>query len=77
MKLEIDQEILNGADQCTQNRRCCLGRPEDLSVAAIKIIGEQRFICKIPDICSYKLSFGSSFFCTCPVRRAIFDKYGK
>jgi hypothetical protein len=25
--------------------------------------------------CSYKMSFGDSFFCTCPTRKEIFNKY--
>jgi hypothetical protein len=77
MKLEIDQEILDLSDRCTKDRRCLSGRPEDLCEAEMKLFGDQHFICKNRDICSYKLPFGSSFFCTCPVRRAIYDQYGK
>jgi len=77
MKFDIDQEVLDQADQCTKNHRCCSENPEDLCEAEVQFIGEQRFVCKNQGICSYKLSFGSSFFCMCPVRRAIYDQYGK
>lgn len=77
MKLEIDQEVLAKADQCTKNFRCCSGAPEDLCEAELILTGEQFFVCKSPDICAYKLPFGTGFFCTCPVRRAIYDKYGQ
>jgi len=77
MNFEIDQDILNQADQCIKNHRCLSGNPDDLCEAEMQLFGEQHFLCKSLDICSYKLPFGSSFFCTCLVRRAIYDKYGK
>ncbi len=77
MKFEIDQAVLDKADKCTKNHRCRSGNPEDLCDAEVQFIGKQRFVCKNPDICSYQLPFGSSFFCMCPVRRAIYEQYGK
>jgi hypothetical protein len=48
-----------------------------LSEPAQQLTGPRRFICHDPEPCAYKFPFGSKSFCTCPVRRAIYDKYGK
>jgi hypothetical protein len=75
MELQIDSEILNQAGQCGFDRRCLAG--ELSSDPQPQMFGPERFLCHEPGACAYKFPFGSGFFCTCPVRQAIYDKYGK
>jgi hypothetical protein len=75
MELQIDKEILDQAGQCDFDHRCLSG--EILSDPQPQMFGPERFLCHEPEPCTRKFPFGNSFFCTCPVRQAIYDKYGK
>jgi hypothetical protein len=72
MELEIEQMLLDRADRCANAFRCLRGI---LSDAEPQLTGRQRFVCRDPYPCAYKIPFGSSFFCNCPVRAAIFEKH--
>ena len=74
MELKIGREILELADRCSRGRRCLTC---GVSEPQAQVVGTKRFICHDPDPCAYKFPFGSNFFCTCPVRQAIYDTYGK
>jgi hypothetical protein len=74
MELKIDREVLELADQCDRGHRCLTG---ELCEAEVVTVGPERFLCHDPVACAYKFPFGGSFFCTCPVRWAIYYKYGK
>jgi hypothetical protein len=74
MELKIASEVLRLADRCTQGHRCLNGM---LSEPLPQMSGPQRFICIDTAPCAYKFPFGNNFFCTCPVRRAIYDAYGQ
>jgi hypothetical protein len=75
MELKIAREILDQAGQCAFDHRCLVG--ELLSDPQPQTFGPERFLCREPGPCAYKFPFGLSFFCTCPVRQAIYDTYGK
>jgi hypothetical protein len=74
MELKIASEILKLADRCSRGHRCLAG---DLSEPQAQLVGAKRFICHDGEPCAYKFPFGSNFFCTCPVRRAVYDTHGK
>jgi len=74
MELKIAREILDRADRCTHEHRCLNGM---LAEPMPHVSGPQCFICFDTVPCAYKFPFGSNFFCTCPVRQAIYDTYGK
>jgi hypothetical protein len=74
MELKIDKEILNLADRCTHGHRCLNGM---LSEPTAQMHGPQRFVCIDTAPCAYKFPFGNNFFCTCPVRQAIYETHGK
>ncbi|MFA6172131.1 MAG: hypothetical protein WC334_10970 [Kiritimatiellales bacterium] len=74
MELKISREVLDLADRCSRGHRCLTGIRSEPQV---QLIGAKRFVCRDPEPCEYKFPFGSNFFCTCPVRQAIYDKYGK
>lgn len=73
MELKIPREILDRADRCAHEHRCLNGM---LSEPMPAVNGPQRFVCLDRAPCAYKFPFGNNFFCTCPVRRAIYDQYG-
>jgi hypothetical protein len=74
MELKIAKEILELADRCSRGYRCTAG---DLSEPQAQVVGPRRFICHDSEPCAYKFPFGSNFFCTCPVRQAIYETYRK
>jgi hypothetical protein len=74
MELKIGKEILNLADRCIHGHRCLSGIPSE---PLAQMTGPQRFVCRDSGPCAYKFPFGDNFFCTCPVRRAIYDQYKK
>jgi hypothetical protein len=77
MEFLIAREIRQRADRCSRNYECLQGEASLQSEPEVQFTGPQRFLCREPDACAYKFPFGSTFFCTCPVRRAVFDAYGK
>jgi|GEM_PF-4993640 len=74
MELKIGREILGIADRCSRKHRCLSG---PWSEPQAQVIGTKRFLCQDPDPCAYKFPFGTSFFCTCPVRQHIYETHGK
>lgn len=74
MKLKISEEVLKLADRCTHHHRCLSGM---LSEPTARMVGPQRFVCYESSPCAYKFPFGNNFFCTCPVRQAIYTDLGK
>lgn len=74
MELKIAKEVLRLADRCNHEHRCLDGI---LAEPAVQMTGPRRFICFDTSPCAYKFPFGNNFFCTCPVRQAIYDDYGK
>jgi hypothetical protein len=77
MQLQIDKEILDQVSECPKNHQCLSGEACNCSEAETLFVGEQRFICHGTEQCTYKVSFGSNFFCGCPVRMIVFDQTGK
>jgi len=74
MKLEIPLEIINETTHCTKNF-VCLEQPETLCKLD-HLFGKCLILENPPSLdCHYKTSFGSKFFCSCPTRRAIYDRY--
>ncbi len=75
---EIDDKILKEASKCSYEFGClenenhvCLAKVNDCIDAKI------HFVNCIAKRCNYYLSFGSHVVCNCPVRKEIFNKYGK
>ena len=77
MEFFVDQEMQKLADRCPRRYECLQGEPFLLSEPEPQLTGPQRFVCNARDACAYKFPFGSNFFCTCPVRRAVFEAYEK
>ncbi len=77
MKTDIDKELLKKADKCPHNF-ICLTTGQKPRCAISEIVNDKvHFLeCRPPFICNYQHSFGSSFICTCPVRKEIYKKQG-
>jgi len=76
MKIEIDKETLKQTTHCDSNFKCLKNDVAELCKIESCFNGELHFIkCKDELVCNYKMPFGGSYVCSCPVRREIYNKY--
>lgn len=75
--MEIDKEIVAQAIKCTKNIACLTDKNYKLCTVSECISDEIHFLeCVNINNCKYKSSFGFQVLCNCPVRKAIYNKYG-
>lgn len=77
MELKVSEEVLKDTSNCKQGFSCLSGKRECLCEVEDSSNGMVIFIkpsCKL-GLCHYRLSFGRSFICNCPVRKEIFNRY--
>ena len=74
--MEINEELIKITTKCQNNFAClndenhfCLSNVDDC------INNKVHFVKCSDNNCSYRLSFGYSFICNCPIRKEIFNKY--
>jgi hypothetical protein len=72
--MEIDKNIIAETVKCEKNFDC-LNMNKHVYCKVENCINEKVHFIKGVDNLSYKMSFGDSFFCTCPTRKEIFNKY--
>ena len=76
MIFKVDDSIIKTTTKCEKNISCLSEKREELCKVTHKVEDEVYFVeCQDTESCSYRLLFGYSFICTCPVRKAIYDKY--
>lgn len=76
MDLKIDEEILKKTTRCKKNFSCLSG---ERSLCNIELCVNEKihFIkCVSGESCNYRIPFGYSFVCTCPVRKELHKRYG-
>ena len=74
--MEIDKEILNNTTNCEKNFDCLTNDKHVYCKVENAINNEVHFVkCLHDDSCTYKMSFGYSYICTCPTRKEIFNKF--
>ncbi len=79
MASDADQELLERAKECPHNHACLDGGdsqpqcPVERSIGRIGVF----LAAKPPWSCPYHLSWGYSYLCQCPVRRAVYRRHGK
>lgn len=74
--MEIDKNIIADTVKCEKNFDCLTGNNLVYCKVENYVNNEVHFIkCTDRLRCSYKMSFGDSFICTCPTRKGIFNKY--
>ena len=72
--IKIDEDILKSATRCKKNLFCLSGN--DICKVEYCVDGKIHFIkCMNLDPCNYRISFGYSFVCNCPVRKELFNRY--
>ena len=78
MDIHISEEVRRTATNCKKKFSCLEEERKDLCKVENCIDGKVHFIkCLNDEYCPYKQSFGDSFFCSCPVRKEIFNKYNR
>jgi hypothetical protein len=75
-RFNIPLETLLEAKKCTKHHACLTD--ETYQLCGIKITTEHhaRMVCGKDSDCPYSSSMGDKIVCTCPVRHAIYRKYG-
>ena len=72
----ITEETLKMADKCRKNHSCLSGQRDDLCEVELNVENKIHFVkCLGNEPCPYRISFGYSFVCLCPVRKELFNRY--
>lgn len=74
--MEISKESLEKTIHCHKDFACV--KCNEICCTVIQNIDNKVIFveCEENVECSYKMSFGNSFICTCPTRKEINNKYG-
>ena len=77
MNYVISEKILSSAVKCSENFACLLGHKDSRCDVVDCSNGTIHFITplKQKESCKYKMTFGYSFTCNCPVRKEIYNLY--
>lgn len=76
MNIRISDEIKSSATSCTKDFSCLSPEKKDLCKVKKCVDEKVHFIeCNEHEYCTYKISFGTEFFCSCPVRKEIYNKH--
>jgi len=76
MDIHVSDEAQSAAINCKKGFSCSKRERKDLCVVEECINGKVHFIkCLNDGYCSYQQSFGDGFFCSCPVRKELFNRY--
>jgi len=76
MDIVVSDESLRATRHCEKGFSCLKGETAGLCEIDLCIDRRAYFVKCLDGVhCSYRLSFGNSFTCTCPTRREIYDKY--
>ena len=73
---EVSKRVYNDTQKCRKNFRC-LKPNQNVCCKVEHCVNNVVYFVKCSDttFCSYKVNFGDSSFCTCPVRKEIYNKY--
>ena len=75
-EIRISEDILKMADKCRKNHSCLSGQLDDLCKVELNVDDKIHFVkCMTQEFCPYRISFGYSYVCLCPVRKELFDRY--
>ena len=75
MKITIGNDVITSATKCEKNFLCLSGDTEHLCKVEYCVSETVHFIKNLRVNCSYKASFGNDFFCTCPIRKEIYNRF--
>jgi len=76
MEIYIPDQIRNTATKCKKRFSCLESERNNLCKVEYCVGGEIHFIkCLNDESCFYQNVFGGETFCSCPVRKEIYNKY--
>ena len=76
MKFNIAEDIVRTATKCKSNYSCLSGQEECFCKVEDCAAEKVHFIKPVNSgACDYKVEFGYSFMCNCPVRKEIYNHY--
>lgn len=77
MVLGVSEESRRETTRCEKDFTCLSGSKPDLCKVEYCVDGRVHFIkCLNQELCSYRLFFGKRAFCSCPVRKELFNNHG-
>jgi hypothetical protein len=77
-KFEIDEQIVLASDRCREAYSCLKGVEDCLCSVEDELGGRVLFVTEHNSIaCPYKMSYGYSHICSCPVRMEIYKRYSR
>ncbi len=75
MVFKIDEDVLKNATKCKKDFSCLSGEKE-LCRVELCVDNKIHFIKCVDNIpCSYRIPFGYSYVCICPVRKELHNQY--
>lgn len=76
MELPINEETLKNTTKCKKKFSCLKGNRNDLCKVKSSINGKINFVeCINSKDCNYRISYGYSFICMCPVRNEFYNHF--
>ena len=75
--IEISRKSIDETTNCDRNFECLLETDAPSCEISYCVSREVHFLFKKNRHCHYGESFGLSPFCTCPVRKEMYNKYSK
>ncbi len=78
MNFIVSDETKQATTKCTSGFSClCRVDKKDLCQVESVFVGKIHFVnCLHKKHCAYQRPFGYGLFCTCPIRKEIYNKYG-
>jgi len=75
-QIRITEDIKEKAGKCRKNHSCLSGKRDDICKVELNVEDKIHFVkCMSSEPCSYRISFGYSYVCLCPVRKELFNRY--
>lgn len=77
MKFVISEDIIKKTSRCRSNFSCLSGKNDCICEIEDSAEDKVHFVKSgdTPPICDYRMGFGYSFLCNCPVRKALYNQY--
>ena len=73
----VSDETKQKTTNCKKDFACLNGNGSNLCAVEHCVDGKVHFIrCIDQSSCSYRSSFGNGFYCDCPIRKELYNKYG-
>jgi len=75
MNYKIDNSIMNLTTKCDRDFSCLSGENDCICKIIDKVGKRVAFVSYRQVACNYRMQFGSSYLCQCPVRAELNDQY--